>query len=276
MHTKLNKPLVIASDSASGISLLAELWEYRELLLQLAYRDLKARYAQTTIGLLWGVIQSLATLAILSFVFHKALKVQSGTWPYLVFALIGIGCWNYFSTILRDASGSFIHASEMIKKVYFPRLIVPLAKTVTALVEWGISLFFAACLMVYYQIVPGWQVLLLPFGILLTVIAGLGPALIVSALSIRFRDVQHTIPFLVQIGLYVSPVAYPVSLIPQHWHWLYFFNPIAGIIEGFRWMLLPEYQVSSWALVSLIMTIVLLLGGLVLFVKVERDMADWL
>lgn len=260
----------------SGINLLSEVWDYRELLLQLAYRDLKARYAQTTIGLLWGVIQSLATLAVLSFIFQKALKVETGTSPYLLFALIGIGCWNYFSGILRDASGSFIQAAEMIKKVYFPRLIIPLSKTLTALVDWGISLLFVACLMVYYLHWPGWQVLLLPFGIGLTIIAGLGPGLIVSALSIRFRDVQHMIPFIVQFGLYLSPVAYPVSLIPHHWHWLYFLNPIAGIIEYFRWMLLPNYAVSPWALMSILMAILVLFTGLYLFVKVERDMADWL
>jgi lipopolysaccharide transport system permease protein len=253
---------------------LAELYPYRDLFLVLAYRDLRVRYAQTFLGLLWAFLQPAATLLVFAVVFGQALRVDTGGSPYPLFALAGIVPWTYFSFVVSSASSSIIGAQDMIRKVYFPRIIIPLSKAVVGFVDLLITLVFFAGLMAYYGRVPGTPVVYLPAFLLAAVVVSLAAGIWLSALSVRFRDVQHVVPFLVQVGMYATPIAYPGHLVPERFLSAYHLNPMAGIVEGVRWSLLGGAPPSHHSYVSLAAAAVLLLSALLYFRRVERSMAD--
>ena len=257
---------------------IKELWAYKDLFYILAYRDLRVRYAQTFLGLVWAFIQPLATLVIFTVVFGRVAQVDTGDVPYPLFAVSGLAAWAYFGFVLNQSGNSIIGAQEMVKKIYFPRLVIPLSKALVGFVDFFIALLFIVVLMVYYQFLPSTNIIYLPLFIILTIISALAVGIWLSALTIRYRDFQHVVPFLVQFGLYATPVGYQakdvIKNLPEWATYLYYANPMAGIIEGFRWSILGGETPSEYAYFSFIVVLILFISGLYYFKKVERVMAD--
>lgn len=269
----------IIDSNKKGINLnFRELYQYRDLFLTLTYRDIRVRYAQTFLGLLWGLLQPLATLLIFSLIFGKGIKVNTNGIPYPLFALCGMSAWTYFSFVMSNSGNSIIAAQGMIKKIYFPRLIIPLSKAVVGLVDYFIVTTFLILFFFYYEITPSVNVVFFPVFVLLTVISSLSVGIWLSALTVRFRDFQHLVPFLVQFGLYATPVAFPSSLIIERMpNWIgmaYYLNPVAGIVEGIRWSLLGGTTLHSYSYISFGIVLLLFVSGLYYFRKVEKTMAD--
>ena len=253
---------------------LRELVQYRELLYTLTYRDFRVKYAQTVLGLTWALINPLVTLILLTFVFGTVAKVNTNGVPHLLFTIAGMCGWTYFATVFSQAGSSIIGAQHMIKKIYFPRLVIPLSKAFTALIDFAIVLFLLALLMIYFAYPPGANALFLPFFILMTIITGLTGGIWMSALTTRYRDLQHIIPFLLRIGLFVTPIAFPASAVPEQYKLLFYLNPMAGIVEGFRWSILGVGSLESYTYLSYALIVLLFFAGLFYFHKVERTMAD--
>lgn len=255
-----------------------ELWAYKDLFYILAYRDLRVRYAQTFLGLLWAFIQPLATLTIFTVVFGRVAKVDTMGIPYPLFAISGLAAWSYFSFVLNQSGNSIIGAQEMVKKIYFPRLVIPLSKAIVGFVDFAIALLFIAILMLYYGFVPSGNIIYLPIFIFLAIISALAVGIWLSALTIRYRDFQHIVPFLVQFGLYATPVGYQakdvINNLPEWATFVYYANPMAGVVEGFRWSLLGGGAPSIYAYFSFGVVLFLFLSGLYYFKRVERVMAD--
>lgn len=256
-----------------------ELFRYKDLFFTLAWRDFRVRYAQTTIGFLWAFIQPAVTLFILSLVFGKFVGVKTDI-PYLLYAMTGISLWSYFAFVLTNSGSSIISSQDMVKKIYFPRLIIPLSKAAVGLIDLGISLLLMIVLMFYYGIAPSLNVWAAPFFILAAMLAALSIGIWLSALTVRFRDFQHIVPFMVQIGLYITPIAYPADFamkqLPSWAASIYFLNPMAGIIQGFRWSLFGGNPPEGLAIISFVMVIILLFTGLLYFRRVEDEMADFI
>lgn len=253
---------------------LKELFHYKDLFLILAYRDFRVRYAQTLLGFVWAFIQPLVTLLIFTFIFERAIKVETGGIPYPVFALSGMVVWTYFSFVMSQAGQSIIGAQAMVKKVYFPRLIIPLSKALVGLVDLGITLAFLIVVLIVFQIPLSLNFVFVPVFLLLGILTALGIGIWLSALTIRFRDFQHIVPFMVQIGMYATPVAYPVSLVPEKYQLLYHLNPMVGIVEGFRWSVVGGSHPHPYIWVSYGLSFVLFISSLFYFRKVEKVMAD--
>jgi lipopolysaccharide transport system permease protein len=254
-----------------------DLWRYRELFQVLAWRDISVRYKQTIIGVAWAVIRPFLTMVVFTVIFGKVAKLPTeGTAPYALLVFAGMLPWTFFSTALADASNSLIGNANLISKVYFPRLIVPTATVVVALVDFLISFLVLAGMMVWYQFLPGWQILLLPVFILLAFLASLGPGLWITALNVKYRDFRYIIPFLVQFGLYVSPVGFSSNIIPEKWRLLYSLNPMVGVIDGFRWCILRGESSIYWPgfYLSLGVTAFFLWLGIRQFRKMEKSFAD--
>ncbi len=254
---------------------LREIYNYRELLWMLAYRDYRVRYAQTILGFGWAFLQPLLTLIIFILVFSKAAKIDTGNVPYPIFAMTGMWAWSYFSYVITQAGQSIIGAQALITKVYFPRMIIPVSKSIVGFIDFIVSFVMLLLLMIYYQFSPSLNVLALPLCVLAVITLSISVGIFMSALTIRFRDVQYVIPFIVQIGLYLTPVAYPSSLIPSGYRTLYYLNPMAGIIDGFRWSLLgTPLPHTNYMICSAIITLLFLISGIYYFRRVERIMAD--
>ncbi len=216
-----------------------DLWHYRELFAILAWRDVAVRYKQTVIGVAWAVVRPFLTMVVFTIVFGKLAKLPSdGTTPYPVLVFAGMLPWFLFSSILTEASSSLVGNANLISKVYFPRLIVPASAAVVAIVDFGINLLIFFGIMAWYHFAPSWRILFLPAFIVLAVVASLGPALLITALNVKYRDFRYIIPFVVQIGLYVSPVGFSSAVVPPAWRFWYNLNPVVGVIDGFRWCLL--------------------------------------
>jgi len=268
---------MIIQPRRSNFSLnLREVWDYRELLWTLTYRDFRIKYAQTLIGFSWAVINPVFTILILSFVFGNIAKVGTGSSdvPHILFTTVGICGWAYFSSLLGQAGGSIIGAQNMVKKIYFPRLIIPLSKAITSFVDLGVVLFCIFILMLWYGISPGKQLVYLPFYLIAAVICGLAGGIWMSALTVRFRDFTHITPLLLRLGMYATPIAYPSSSVPEKYQILFFLNPMAGVIEGVRWSILGGDQPSSYMYISFIVVLVLLIFGVFYFNKIQTKMAD--
>ena len=270
---------IVVDANKSTFSLnLKELFSYRDLFLILAYRDLRVRYAQTFLGLAWAILQPLFTLMIFTLVFGHFVKVQTGGVPYPVFALCGMVGWTYFSFVMNQSGNSIIGAQEMVKKIYFPRLVIPLSKAVVGLVDFCIAFVLLVMLILFYDVAVSINIIMLPVFVALTILCALAAGIWLSALSIRFRDFQHITPFLVQVGLYATPIAYPgdvvIRTLPEAGVILFYLNPMAGIVEGFRWSILGYGSLHSVSFISFAMVIVLFCSGLIYFKKVERVMAD--
>ncbi|MGB3525234.1 MAG: ABC transporter permease [Flavobacteriales bacterium] len=257
---------------------LRELYDHRDLFLTLSYRDLRVRYAQTSLGLLWALVQPLVTLLILTLVFGRAVKVETGGIPYPLFAVTGVSAWTYFAFVLKESGSSIIGAQEVVRKIYFPRLVIPLSKAAVGLMDLVVALLVMLVLFAYYGHTLHWGMsiaLVYLFGI---IVASLGIGLWVSALTIRYRDLQHVVPFAIQFGLFVTPVAYPTasitSTLPLWGQVLYFINPMAGLVEAYRWSLLGIGDPSGLCFISFFVTLVLFVTGVLYFRRMERTVAD--
>src|SRR5690606_31977708 len=239
---------------------------------------LRIRYAQTFLGLVWVFLQPIITLLIFTLVFGRFVKVDTGGVPYPVFALCGMSAWTYFSFVMNQSGNSIIGAQEMIKKIYFPRLIIPLSKAVVGLVDFFVALLLLIILLIVYHVPISLNIILLPLFILMTVISSLAVGIWLSALTIRYRDFQHVTPFLVQVGLYVTPIAYPSEMVmgslPKWGAVLFYLNPMAGIVGGVRWSILGLEQPHALSYLSFSVVILLFITGLLYFKRVEKIMAD--
>ncbi len=254
-----------------------ELWRYRELFQVLAWRDLSIRYKQTAIGAVWALIRPLLTMLIFTIIFERVAKLPSdGSAPYALMVFAGMLPWSFFATGLADASNSLISNSNLISKVFFPRLIVPTAMIIVSFVDFLISFVILLAMLVWYRFLPGWQIVFLPLFIALAFLASLGPSLWITALNVQYRDFRYIIPFMVQFGLYVSPVGFSSSVVPQQWRILYGLNPIVGVIDGFRWCILNgQSQLDATSLISSVgVTSFFLWFGVRQFRKMERGFAD--
>ena len=254
---------------------LRELWEYRELLYFLTWRDIKVRYKQTVLGAAWAVIQPLFMMLVFSLFFGKLAGVPSDGIPYPVFTFCGLLPWQLFSYSLTQASNSLVGSQNLITKVYFPRLVVPISAVLGGVVDFAIAFVLLLAMMFYYGIVPGRQILALPGLLLLAVLVALGVGLWLSALNVQYRDVRYTISFLVQFWLFATPVAYPSSIVPEKWRVVYALNPMVGVVDGFRWALLGKPESPGMPLlISVIVVFLLLSGGLYYFRRMEQQFAD--
>src|SRR5215831_11375668 len=270
------EPTVIIQPRRGLLTLdLKAIWEYRELLYFLVWRDLKVHYRQTLIGAGWVILQPLITMAIFTIIFGRFAQIPSDGLPYPVFVYSALLPWNLFASSLNRGTSSVVGNAQLVSKIYFPRLILPFSGVLSPLVDFAVAFVILIGMMIWFGIAPTWGVLALPLLILLTVLTALAVGLWLSALNVRYRDIGHTIPFLIQIWMFASPVAYPISLVPEKWRLLYSLNPMAGVIEGFRWALLgtasPNFELVA---VSTAVVGVLLLGGLVYFERIERTFAD--
>jgi lipopolysaccharide transport system permease protein len=255
-----------------------DLWAYRELFLILAWRDVAVRYKQTLIGVAWAILRPLLTVAIFTVVFSKLANLPSdGAAPYALMVFAGMLPWSLFSAALSGAADSIVSNSNLIGKVYFPRMIVPASSIVTALIDFLVSLVMLALLMAWYRFVPGWQILLLPLFVVLALVASLGPGLWITALNVKYRDFRYVIPFILQVGLYISPVGFSSAVVPEHWRLLYSVNPLVGIIDGFRWCLLggeSQIHLPGFAL-SIGVAGFFLWLGISSFRATEKSFADY-
>jgi homopolymeric O-antigen transport system permease protein len=256
-----------------------DLWHYRELFLILAWRDVAVRYKQTVIGVAWALIRPFLTMVVFTIVFGRLANLPSeGQAPYPIMVFAGLLPWFLFSGVLADASASLIGNANLISKVYFPRLVIPTTAAVVALVDFVINFVMLALIMAWYGFLPGWQIVFLPAFILLAILASLGPALWITALNVKYRDFRFLVPFIVQFGLYVSPVGFSSTVVPEEWRLLYSLNPVVGVIDGFRWCLLGGQSQLYWPgfLMSLGVVALFLWFGIRYFRATERTFADML
>ncbi|MDM4018454.1 ABC transporter permease [Roseiconus lacunae] len=253
---------------------LVELWRYRDLLWLLLWRDISARFRQSVIGYGWAILRPALTAAIFTLVFGVFVKVETAV-PYPIFAFAGLMPWLYFSTSLSGVTQSVVGGSALLTKVYFPRLVLPLAKVGVGLVEFMLQFLVLVGLMVWYRFVPGYSILAIPMFVLITIVTALAFGIWLTALNVRYRDIGMAVPFLVQIWMYLCPIAYPISLVPERFQALYSLNPMVGVIEGFRWSLLNSSS-PDWSMIgiSFLSTFVVLVGGLFYFRRVESTFAD--
>jgi lipopolysaccharide transport system permease protein len=255
----------------------ADLWRYRELFFFLAWRDILVRYKQTVIGVAWSVVRPLLTMIIFTVLFSRVAKLHSdAAVPYALLVMAGMLPWNFFSNSLSESSNSLITNVNLISKVYFPRLIVPAGSVITSFVDFAITLVLMTLMMAFYRFLPDWHLLALPFFVALAFASSFGVGLWLSALNVEYRDFRYIIPFIVQFGLYVSPVGFSSSVIPARWRLLYALNPVVGIIDGFRWSLLRG-QSRIWPpglFICIGITFALCFSGIWYFRKTEKTFAD--
>ena len=272
----MSKPSVVIQPLRSPFDLdLPAVCRSWELLYFLSWRDVKVRYKQTVIGIGWAVLQPLLMMLMFTVLFSRMANIPSDGLPYPVFAFTALLPWAYFSQSIGRSGISLVNNADLVTKIYFPRLIIPLSAVLSPLVDFAVAFGILIAMLAWFGFVPGWSLLALPLFMLLCVATALAVSLWLSALCVKYRDVTVVIPFLVQIWLYASPVAYPVSLVPERWRFLYSLNPMAGVIEGFRWSLLgnpaPDFKVMA---VSALAVVILLVGGIVYFKRMEQAFAD--
>jgi lipopolysaccharide transport system permease protein len=269
--------LVIIEPGRSGSNYWTDLWRYRELLYVLAWRDLAVRYKQTVIGAAWALIRPFLTMLVFTVIFGRIAKLPSeGGAPYSLMVFAGMLPWTFFSSGLTEASNSLISNSALISKVYFPRLIVPVATVAVALADFAITFVFLVGMMAWYRWLPTWQMILLPAFVLLIFVTTIGPSLWITALNVKYRDFRYVIPFIVQFGLYISPVGFSSAVVSEPWRLLYSLNPMVGAIDGFRWCILgsqSELYVPGLG-VSLAVALFFLLFGIRRFRRTEKAFAD--
>lgn len=265
----------IASGSRSLRSDLREIWAYRDLLFLLIRRDITVRYKQSAIGIAWAVVQPVVLMTIFTVVFGSFAKLSSEGYPYALFTLCALLPWLYFARSLSGTSDSLVGSSHLVSKVYFPRLILPISKTVSGLVDFAVAFGIVVVLLLWYRVAPGPAVLLLPVFIAIAMLTAFSIGLWLTALNVKYRDIGLLVPFVTQIWMYASPIAYSVTLVPEQWRWVYSLNPIVGVVEGFRWALLGKAppQIGPM-LLSLGIVILLFVGGIAHFRRTERTFAD--
>ena len=269
-------PVIVIKPSKGLVSLkLKEFWDYHELLFFLTWRDIKIRYKQTALGATWAILQPFLTMVVFSIFFGRLAKVPSDGLPYPIFSFCGLLPWQLFANALTQSSNSLVASQGLITKVYFPRLIIPISAILPGLVDFALAFVVFLGMMAYYGIAPTWAALTLPLFLLLALATALAAGLWLSALNVQYRDVRYTITFLVQFWLFVTPIAYPSSLVPEKWRLLYGLNPMAGVVEGFRWALLGKAGgLGPMVIVSASVVCLFLVGGLVYFRHMEKTFAD--
>jgi lipopolysaccharide transport system permease protein len=254
---------------------LRECWRYRELLYFLAWRDLKVRYKQTVIGAAWAVLQPFLTMIVFSVIFGQLITMPTGAVPYPVFAYVALLPWMFFAGALNRSGNSLVYDANLISKVYFPRMILPFAAVLSLLIDFAVAFVILLGMMLFYGIVPGTTLITLPIFILLAFMAALGVGLWLSALNVQYRDIAYVIPFLTQLWLWVTPIAYPSTIIPERWRLLYSLNPMVGVVEGFRWALLGQQNVQGeFIFLSTLVVLALFIGGMFYFRRMEHEFAD--
>jgi lipopolysaccharide transport system permease protein len=254
---------------------LRELWEYRELLFFFAWRDIKVRYKQTVMGALWAIIQPFFTMVVFSLFFGRLANIPSDGVPYPIFSFTALVPWTFFANAFTQASNSLVSSANMIKKIYFPRLALPIATVLAGVIDFAIAFIVLLGMMLYYGFVPTINIVWLPFFVLLALVTSIGVSLWFSAMNVQFRDVHYTIPFLTQAWLFVTPIAYPSSLLSEPWRTLYGLNPMAGVVEGFRWALLGTDTVPGpMMIVSAVVALTLFVSGAFYFRRMEQSFAD--
>jgi lipopolysaccharide transport system permease protein len=277
LYIKMSNDFDLIIEPGKGIKKYwRDLWRYRELFYFLAWRDILVRYKQTVIGIAWSVVRPVLTMIVFTVIFGRLAKFPSEGVPYPILVFAAMLPWQLFSTALSESSNSLITSRNMITKIYFPRLIVPTSSVIVCLVDFLISLAILVVLMIWFQFIPGWHVLLLPFFLLLALTTSMGVGLWISALNVKYRDFRYIIPFLVQFGLYVSPVGFSSSVVPEKWRLMYSLNPMVGVIDGFRWVIIggnSEIYLPGF-LLSIGLTLVIFILGLSYFRKTERTFAD--
>ena len=254
---------------------LRDLWAYRELAFFLTWRDISVRYKQTALGASWALIQPFMTMLVFSIFFGRLGKIPSDGLPYPLFAFCALLPWQLFANSLGEAGNSLVSNQALITKVYFPRLVMPISATLSGLVDFAIAFLLLLAMMAYFHVAPTAAVWTLPLFVLLALVTALGAGLWLSALNVQYRDVRYTIPFLTQFWLFATPIAYPSSLVPERWRALYGLNPMAGVVEGFRWALLGSGNAPGpMVAVSVVASVVMLVTGLFYFTRMERTFAD--
>ena len=275
-NTIEDKGLLLIQAGRSGFHYWSDLWHYRELFYFLAWRDFLVRYKQTALGVAWAGLRPLLIMVVFTFIFGGLAAFPSEGVPYPVFVFAALLPWQLFATAFSESGNSLVGNASLISKVYFPRLIIPASSILVSLVDFLISLMILAALMAWYKVVPGWQIVTLPFFTLLALVAALSAGICTSALNVRYRDMRIVIPFAVQMGLYVSPVGFSSSIVPDHWRLVYALNPLVGVIDGFRWAVsggaTPLYIPGLAA--SVVLTGLLLVVAIRYFRRTEKTFAD--
>ena len=252
-----------------------DLWLFRELFYILSWRDIKVRYKQTVIGAAWSIIRPLLTTIIFTLVFSRVAKLDApGGVPYAIMVFAGMLPWQFFANALAEASNSLVGNANLISKVYFPRMIIPASSIITSLVDFGISFVLLLAMMIFYQFLPDVKILFLPVFILLALLAAFGVGLFITALNVKYRDFRYIIPFIVQIGLYITPVGFSSSIVPDRWRIWYSLNPMVGIVDGFRWCILGEALYLPSFLISLSVIVAFMWIGVAYFRRTEKSFAD--
>jgi lipopolysaccharide transport system permease protein len=269
-------PTLLIQPAKGWVSLkLREVWEYRELLYFLTWRDIKVRYKQTALGAAWAIIQPFFTMVVFSLFFGRLAKIPSDGVPYSIFAYTALVPWTFFANGLSQSSNSLVGSSNLITKVYFPRLVIPISTVISGVVDFSLAFLVLLAMMFYYGIVPTINILWLPLFLLLALVASLGVGLWLSALNVEYRDVRYVVPFITQFWMFATPIAYPSSLLSEPWRTIYGLNPMVGVVEGFRWALLgnsarPGPMIAASAAAS----VVILIGGAFYFKRMEKNFAD--
>jgi lipopolysaccharide transport system permease protein len=273
-HESLETLVIRPPGRFAGLG-LKDLWRFRELVLFMTWRDVKVRYKQTVLGASWALIQPFTTMIVFTVVFNHFGKIVVPGIPYPLFSLSGLALWFYFANAVNLTSNSLVANSALITKVYFPRLTVAISPLLSGLVDLSLALVVVGCAMAYYGFVPGWEIVFAPLFVLLALATALGVGLLLSSLNVRYRDIRYAVPFVMQIWLYASPIAYPASMVHGTYRTLYSLNPMTGVIDGFRWSLLGTGSVSLISLAASIGTaVVLLTAGSIYFARTERTFAD--
>ncbi|MBM3702699.1 MAG: ABC transporter permease [Actinobacteria bacterium] len=254
----------------------ADLWRYRELFYFLSWRDILVRYKQTVIGIAWSVIRPLLTMVVFTIVFGKLAKLPSGEAPYPVLVFTAILPWQYFANALSEASNSLISNQNMISKIYFPRIIMPTSTIIVSLTDFVISFVLMSITMAIYRFVPSWKIVFMPLFLLLATILSLGMGYLFSALNVKYRDFRYVIPFIVQVGMYISPVGFSSDVVPIRYRFWYSLNPMVGVIDGFRWSIIGKGTAIYWPgfILSIVITILIIIWGFWYFRKTEKTFAD--
>jgi lipopolysaccharide transport system permease protein len=275
--SETNEQILVIEAGATDRNYWRDLWKFRELFLVLAWRDVSVRYKQTVVGLAWALIRPFITMIVFTVIFGNLAKLPSeGAAPYALMVYAGLLPWQFFSQGLADVGNSMVVNSHLVSKVYFPRMIVPVSALVVSLIDFLISFIILVVLMVWFLYPPGWQILFLPFFLMMAVLAALGPGLWLSALNVKYRDFRYIIPFILQLGMYLSPVGFSSSVVPEQWRLLYSLNPMVGVIDGFRWSILGNEAnfympgfILSWVIIGFFLWL-----GIRQFRKTEKTFAD--
>lgn len=271
-----SKDYIVIEAGKSEKNYFRDIWRYRELFYFLSWKDILVRYKQTVIGIAWSVIRPILTMIVFTIIFGKIAKLPSTDAPYPILVFTALLPWQFFANALQESSNSLISNSNMISKIYFPRIILPISSMIVALVDFVISFVLLAIIMAAYRFAPSWKIVFMPLFLLLAIIVSTGAGLLISALNVKYRDFRYIVPFIVQFGLYISPVGFSSGTIPGKWRMIYSLNPMVGVIDGFRWSIIGKgvQFYMPGLIISIILTIILFLAALIYFRKTEKTFAD--